>query len=94
MADVPLEPLAEYAAEDADVTLQLANVLRPELEKHGQHKVFYEIEAPLLPVLVRMEHEGVKIDVAALRRNRRRRWRSAPANWRHASRATRSFPSI
>jgi DNA polymerase-1 len=66
MADVALELLAEYAAEDADVTLQLANVMRPELEKQGQHKVFYEIEAPLLPVLVRMEHEGVKIDVAAL----------------------------
>jgi DNA polymerase-1 len=66
MAEVALELLAEYAAEDADVTLQLANVMRPELEKQGQHKVFYEIEAPLLPVLVRMEHEGVKIDVAAL----------------------------
>ncbi len=66
MAEVDLEPLAEYAAEDADVTLQLSQVLRPELEKHGQHKVFYEIEAPLLPVLVRMEHEGVKVDIAAL----------------------------
>jgi DNA polymerase-1 len=66
MADVPLESLAEYAAEDADVTLQLANLLRPELEKHGQQKVFYDIEAPLLPVLVRMEHEGVKVDVNAL----------------------------
>ena len=66
MAEVELEPLAEYAAEDADVTLQLSLVLRPELEKAGQHKVFYDIEAPLLPVLVRMEHEGVKVDIAAL----------------------------
>jgi len=66
MAEVALEPLAEYAAEDADVTLQLAQKLRPELEKLGQHRVFYEIEAPLLPVLARMEHAGVKIDVAAL----------------------------
>ncbi len=66
MAEVPLEPLAEYAAEDADVTLQLASLLRPELEKQGQHKVFYEIEAPLLPVLVRMEHAGVKVDVPTL----------------------------
>ena len=67
MAEADLEPLAEYAAEDADVTLQLSLVLRPEVEKLGQHRVFYEVEAPLLPVLARMEQAGVKIDVAALR---------------------------
>ena len=66
MAEVPLEPLAEYAAEDADVTLRLAALLRPELEKQGQHRVFYDIEAPLLPVLVRMEHAGVKVNVDTL----------------------------
>ena len=66
MAEAPLEPLAEYAAEDADVTLQLAQMLRPELEKLGQHRVFYDIEAPLLPVLARMEQAGVKVDVSAL----------------------------
>ena len=66
MAEVPLEPLAEYAAEDADVTLQLASLLRPELEKQGLHRVYYDIEAPLLPVLVRMEHAGVMVDVPTL----------------------------
>lgn len=66
MAEVDLEPLAEYAAEDADVTFQLSLILRPELEKLGQHRVFYEVEAPLLPVLARMEQEGVKVDVATL----------------------------
>ena len=66
MADVPVEHLAEYSAEDADVTLQLADVMRPQLEKLHQHRVFYDIEAPLLPVLADMEHAGVKIDVAAL----------------------------
>ena len=66
MAEVDLEPLAEYAAEDADVTLQLSLILRPELEKLGQHRVFYEVEARLLPVLARMEQEGVKVDVAIL----------------------------
>lgn len=66
MAEVPLEPLAEYAAEDADVTLQLSQKLRPELERLGLMKVFYEIEAPLLPVLAHMEHEGVKVDVPTL----------------------------
>ncbi|MCE9519151.1 MAG: DNA polymerase I [Verrucomicrobia bacterium] len=66
MADVPVEQLAEYSAEDADVTLQLVEVLRPKLEELHQHRVFYDIEAPLLPVLADMEHAGVKIDVAAL----------------------------
>lgn len=66
MAEVPLDTLVEYAAEDADVTLQLAQRMRPELQSHGQLKVFYEIEAPLLPVLARMEHAGVKVDVDAL----------------------------
>ena len=67
MADVDLEKLKEYAAEDADVTWQLAEVLRPQLEPKGQSDVFYDIESPLLPVLVRMEAQGVKIDVQALR---------------------------
>ena len=67
MADVDLEQLKEYAAEDADVTWQLADVLRPQLEPKGQSDVFYDIESPLLPVLVRMEAQGVKIDVQALR---------------------------
>ncbi|MDB6137773.1 MAG: polA [Verrucomicrobiaceae bacterium] len=67
MADVEVEKLKEYAAEDADVTWQLAELFRPQLEPKGQSDVFYDIESPLLPVLVRMEHWGVKIDVQALR---------------------------
>ncbi|MFK7850498.1 MAG: DNA polymerase I [Akkermansiaceae bacterium] len=63
---IPLETLAEYAAEDADVTLQLAGKLRPLLKETGQEKVFSEIEAPLLPVLVRMEMEGIAINEEAL----------------------------
>ncbi|MDB6075316.1 MAG: polymerase, partial [Verrucomicrobiaceae bacterium] len=67
MGDVDVEKLKEYAAEDADVTWQLAEIFRPQLEPKGQGDVFYHIESPLLPVLVRMEHWGVKIDVQALR---------------------------
>ncbi len=67
MAEVNLEKLKEYAAEDADVTWQLAEVLRPQLDPKGQSDVFYDIESLLLPVLVRMEAHGVKIDVQALR---------------------------
>ncbi len=67
VANEQIELLKDYAVEDADVTWQLAERLVPELEEKGQHDVFYEIEAPLLPVLVKMEAEGVAIDVQALR---------------------------
>jgi len=66
MADVPLEKIAEYAAEDADVTLQLRGVLEPLLKQKGQERVFYEIEAPLIPVLVDMEYQGIRVDAGAL----------------------------
>lgn len=67
IAAIPLAQLAEYAAEDADVTFQLAAVLRPLLQASGQEAVWREIEGPLLPVLVRMEMEGIAIDPTALR---------------------------
>jgi DNA polymerase-1 len=68
MADVAAEDarkVADYAAEDADVTWQLAAKMRPELK--GQQYVFEAIECPLIPVLTKMENFGVKIDVQALR---------------------------
>ena len=67
VAAIPLEKLAEYAAEDADVTFQLAAKLRPLLEEAGQEKILREIEGPLLPVLIRMEMEGIAIDPHALK---------------------------
>ncbi len=66
IAAIPLATLAEYAAEDADVTWQLAAKLRPLLDESGQAKILHEIEGPLLPVLVGMEMEGIAIDPAAL----------------------------
>ena len=66
VAHIPLEILAEYAAEDADVTWQLATLLRKELTQSGQSEVFSTIESPLLPVLTRMEMQGIAIDPAAL----------------------------
>jgi DNA polymerase-1 len=66
MAAIPLEKLAEYAAEDADVTFQLATKIQPLLEEAGQEKILREIEGPLLPVLVRMEMEGISVDPKAL----------------------------
>ncbi|MCA9131734.1 MAG: DNA polymerase I [Planctomycetales bacterium] len=68
MADVPLEQLAEYAAEDADVTLQVAQVLRPDIQQQGISQVCDEVECPLIPVLVDMEYEGIRLDSEALAR--------------------------
>ncbi|MEO7100483.1 MAG: DNA polymerase I [Luteolibacter sp.] len=66
IASIPIAMLAEYAAEDADVTFQLAQKIRPLLEQSGQATVLREIEGPLQPVLVAMEMEGIAIDPAAL----------------------------
>ena len=66
IAAIPLTVLAEYAAEDADVTYQLAQKLRPLLKQSGQETILHEIEGPLLPVLVAMEMEGIAIAPAAL----------------------------
>ena len=70
MADVAAsdpQKITDYAAEDADVTWQLAEKLRPLLTEYGADRVFHEIECPLLPVLTSMENFGVKIDVQTLR---------------------------
>ena len=66
MLDIDAKELAEYAAEDADVTFQLAERLRPMLEDKGQQRVFYEIECPLVPVLAAMEAEGITLDPGVL----------------------------
>ncbi len=66
MRDVPLEQITEYAAEDADITLQLKNCFAPLIEKRGVSRVFEEVENPLVRVLVNMEYEGVKVDTAFL----------------------------
>ena len=67
MRDVPLAQITEYAAEDADITLQLKNCFTPLLNKKGVNKVFDEVENPLVRVLVDMEYEGVKVDTVFLK---------------------------
>jgi DNA polymerase-1 len=68
-AEVPVERASEYSAEDADVTLQLHRTLWPQLEQLPRLRQLYEeIEQPLVPVLLDMEHTGVLIDAAMLRR--------------------------
>jgi DNA polymerase-1 len=67
MRDVPLEDIKEYAAEDADITLQLKEVFSPILDKAETKKLFEEIEIPLIPVLAAMELEGINLDVPFLK---------------------------
>ncbi len=62
MKDVALEQITEYAAEDADITLQLKECFEPLLTKRAVQRVFEEVENPLMQVLVDMEFEGVKVD--------------------------------
>lgn len=66
MRDVPLEKIAEYAAEDADITFQLFNIISPKLKEVNAQKLFDEIEMPLVPVLTAMEKEGIRVDKNSL----------------------------
>lgn len=69
MRDLPAEDVYRYACEDADVTLKLKNVLEKELKEQSAEHLFYEIEMPLVPVLVNIESNGVRIDTEALRQS-------------------------
>ncbi|MCQ2218493.1 MAG: DNA polymerase I [Paludibacteraceae bacterium] len=66
---VDINKLCDYAAEDADVTLKLKNILEKEIEKNGLEKLFYDIEMPLMQVLAQMEFNGVRIDVESLKQS-------------------------
>ena len=63
MRNVEIEKLKEYAAEDADITWQLSEILRKELKDNYLLDLYYEIEMPLISVLAEMEYKGVPLDV-------------------------------
>ena len=67
MRDVPLDKVTEYAGEDADITFQLKQVFDEMLDEGKTREVFQNIETPLLPVLSRMELEGMRLDTKALK---------------------------
>jgi DNA polymerase-1 len=67
MRDVGLEKIKDYAAEDADITLQLKQAFFPQLQKKAVEKIFYEVENPLVRVLTDMEFEGIRVDMEFLR---------------------------
>ncbi|MBR6309659.1 MAG: DNA polymerase I [Paludibacteraceae bacterium] len=67
LRNVEKEKLADYAAEDADITLQLKEILEKEITEKNLDKLFYEMEMPLMRVLATMELNGVRIDSNALK---------------------------
>ncbi|MGE0568687.1 MAG: DNA polymerase I, partial [Bacteroidia bacterium] len=68
MNDVPLEEIAVYAAEDADITLQLKEVFDPILKEQETINLYNDVEGPLIKVLADMEREGITLDVPVLKR--------------------------
>jgi DNA polymerase-1 len=66
MRDVDIQKVVDYAAEDADITLQLKETFAPRLEKDSLYKLFDQVEMPLVQVLTDLELEGIKIDTNAL----------------------------
>lgn len=71
MRDLAPEKVYEYAAEDADITLRLKNVLEPRLKELGVESLFYDIEIPLVRVLADMELTGVCLDTESLKETER-----------------------
>lgn len=67
MRELAPNEVYNYACEDADITLQLKNVLQPKLVEAGVERLFNDVEMPLIPVLAEMECNGVRIDTAALK---------------------------
>jgi DNA polymerase-1 len=66
MAQVPVEQAAAYAAADADITLRLMALQKPELERVEALELFEKVELPLIPVIVAMERAGIKLDTSQL----------------------------
>jgi DNA polymerase I len=67
MRDVALDKITEYAAEDADITLQLKNIFQPLLDKKSVRRVFEKVDNPLVKVLADMEFEGIRVDMNFLK---------------------------
>ena len=66
MAELPVDDVAEYACEDAEVTFRLFQRFATDLEETDNQQLFEELEMPLVRVLTRMERRGIRLDVAAV----------------------------
>lgn len=72
MRDLSPNDVYEYACEDADVTLKLKNILADKLKEKECEELFYNIEMPLVPVLTKMEYDGVCLDTDSLKESAKR----------------------
>ncbi|MDZ4685126.1 MAG: DNA polymerase I [Planctomycetaceae bacterium] len=68
MAEVPIKQIAEYATEDADCALQIADVIAPQLKDARLWELYWNLERPLIPVLAELEYNGIRVDADELRR--------------------------
>lgn len=84
MRDLSPQEVYEYAAEDADITLRLKNVLEPRLKEVGAERLFWDIEMPLVKVLADMELNGVRLDTQQLKLTRQTFTERMNAYERHA----------
>lgn len=67
-AEVPMEQARDYAAEDADITLQLYHILKPRLAREHMVSVYEDIERPIIAVIAAMEHAGIRVDPSVLKK--------------------------
>ena len=68
MSQIPVDKVAEYATEDADLSLQLANLIETRLREQGLWDLYWELERPLIPILAEMEQTGIRVDSDELHR--------------------------
>ena len=68
MAEIPVEKVAEYATEDADLSLQLADIISSKLREQGLLDLYRDLERPLIPILAEMEQTGIRVDSDELHR--------------------------
>ncbi|WP_397570271.1 DNA polymerase I [Schlesneria sp. T3-172] len=68
MIDIPVDKVAEYASEDADLTWRLADILTEQLKKEGLFDLYWDLERPLISILSEMEQMGIRVDAAELQR--------------------------
>ena len=68
MADVPIDLIAEYATEDADFTLRVADLVSEQLREQGLWDLYWDLERPLIPLLAEMEQTGIRVDADELHR--------------------------
>ena len=66
--EVPLDKATQYAGEDADITWRLHHVLKPRLPGESATRIYERVDRPLIPVVARMEREGIKVDRSELAR--------------------------